>query len=673
MTDRYRIRAIAAAAVVSIGLVAAACTTSPAPSAEPSTGQGPQIAQQTAPQSTAPQLAIIPTPPAAAPGSFAVPVPGPNLLATDWASHLGIIVSAMLPATQRPILSPKAGDLWFFSNASTTWGATNTRNSVWVINAKTKQTVAEVAPFDGQGYSSHGIAVSADGKYVYLPMLGQNNHIDVLDGRTLEVVQTVTTLGRNHHQKLWQDPTTGKSLIIGEDFNWNYTGSGVYVLDPSENNAVVGGMSNGDFEGNPYYDTPAPDGSFIVVTVPAATSALRATMDGALVKVDPKTWKITGAAVMKDPLWAEVTLDKKYAYVTSGGTSTLHKINLDTMKDEGSIITGPGPWGARLSYDNTKLYTADKGEGPGYNQMGRTATIVDLQTMAVSNVVPIGITTDHAILSPDGKEVWFTSNADHNIHVMDTATEKITTVIQDPADGDIHGGVFVHYTDDGSGGVVGEVVADYSGLHGSALAAQMEYASEPAVTLAIGSSGFVQKSVSVQPGQAVRLTIKDTTSTSGGKLTFESRDLGIPQMTLGPGESQVIQWTAPGAPADFTANTSKGPNTSMTISIKPAQAAGTNTIADAGAPRAINIQTQSNTFSITSLTAKAGDTLRFTIKNGDDEKHNLVGQAGLDLVSPDFPAGATTSYDWTVPNTPGTYKVICTYHPEMVITFDIQP
>lgn len=69
---------------------------------------------------------------------------------------------------------------------------------------------------------------------------------------------------------------------------------------------MVGGFSNGDIEGNPYYGTTAPDGSFIVVTVPAPTSALRATMDGALLKIDPKTWKPVGAAVMKDPLWAEV-------------------------------------------------------------------------------------------------------------------------------------------------------------------------------------------------------------------------------------------------------------------------------------------------------------------------------------------------------------------------------
>jgi len=97
---------------------------------------------------------------------------------------------------------------------------------VWVIDAKTKQTVAEAAPFDGDGNSSHGIAVSGDGRFVYLPMLGTDNRIDVLDGRSLEVVQTITTLGRPHHHKLWHDPVSGKDLIIGEDFNWSFSGSG---------------------------------------------------------------------------------------------------------------------------------------------------------------------------------------------------------------------------------------------------------------------------------------------------------------------------------------------------------------------------------------------------------------------------------------------------------------
>jgi DNA-binding beta-propeller fold protein YncE len=445
---------------------------------------------------------------------FAQPVPGPNLLAKTWPERLGIIVGEMKQPTGKALLTPKAGDLYFFSNASTTWGATNPANAVWVIDAKTKKTVLEVAPPDGAGYSSHGIAVSGDGKYVYLPMLGKVNHIKVMDGRTFEVVQTITTLGRQHHQKIWHDPVTNKDLIIGEDFGWSFVGSGVYVLDPSQNNAVVGGVSRGDISGNPYVTTPSPDGKFIYVTVPASTSALRDKMEGTLMKINPKDWSVVGATPMIDPLWAEVSLDGKFAYVTSGGTAKLIKVDLETMTEVGEVMTGPGPWGARISYDQSKLYTADKGEGPGFNQQGRSSTIIDLQTMGVIDMLPIGLTTDHAIMSPDGKEMWFTSNAEHGIWVYDTVTGKME-VIKDPADGDIHGGVFVQYTDDGKGGVKGEVVSDYSGLHGSALAAQIKYVSEPQLNIAINRTGFTQKVLNALPGTDYRVTIKHVGGTHG--------------------------------------------------------------------------------------------------------------------------------------------------------------
>src|SRR6266542_2329814 len=598
---------------------------------------------------------------------------GPESTGQDWPERLGIVVSELKPATGKAVLNPKPGDLWFFSNASTAWGATNTKNAVWVIDAKTKQTVAEAAPFDGEGNSSHGIAVSGDGRFVYLPMLGKDNRIDVLDGRTLEVIQTITTLGRPHHHKLWHDPVSGKDFIIGEDFNWSFSGSGFYAFDPSENNAVVGGLSNGDFQGNPYLSTPAPDGSFIVVTVPAPTPQLRDKMDGWVAKLDPKTWKVIGMTPMKDPIWAEVSLDGKFAYVTSGGDARIYKIDLATMKIEGEVQTGPGPWGAKISYDQSKLYTADKGEGPGYNQQGRTSTIIDLQTMGVSNVVPIGLTTDHALLSPDGKEVWYTSNAEHAIYVLDTATNQMKTVIKDPADGDIHGGVWVQYTDDGKGGVMGEVVADYGGLHGSALAAQQQYVTEPAVTITQGGTGFTQKSVSVPAGQAVRLTLKNVAGTNAGKLSFESTDMGIQPITLGPGQSQEVRWTSPAQATELTAKTPKGPNTTLTVSVKPAESRPVAAQAAISGPQVVNIGTHNIAFDITTLTVKAGEPVRFVFANGDDEKHNLVGIGeGLNLLSPDVPGGQTVTYDWTAPSTPGKYTVICAYHPHMTFSLEIQ-
>ncbi len=679
-THLFRIVAVAAMAL------ATSCQAQPAPTAKPA---APTAAQPAAPAAAAPvapaaQKVVPPqvvqqaNPPAIAsvPGAnppmvgFNQPVPGVNLLAKTWPERLGIIVGELKQPAGKALLTPKAGDLYFFSNASTTWGATNTKNAVWVIDAKTRKTVAEVSPPDGAGYSSHGIAVSGDGKYIYLPMLGKVNHIKVMDGRTFEVVQTITTLGRQHHQKLWHDPITNKDLIIGEDFGWSFTGSGVYVLDPSQNNAVVGGLSRGDISGNPYVTTPSPDGKFIIVTVPAAMSALRDKMEGTLMKIDPKNWTVLGAVPMIDPIWAEVSLDGKFAYVTSGGTAKLIKVDLEKMEEVGEVMTGPGPWGARISYDQSKLYTADKGEGPGFNQQGRSSTIIDLQTLGVIDMLPIGLTTDHVIMSPDGKEMWFTSNAEHGIWIYDTVTGKME-VIKDPADGDVHGGVFVQYTDDGKGGVKGEVVSDYSGLHGSALAAQIKYVSEPQINIAINRTGFTQKNLSVTPGTDYRLTIKHVGGTSAGNLTFESAAMGIDKVTLTPGDAKELRWKAPAA-GDLVAKTGATPNGTFTVTVKAAAAPSAAPTANANI-QIVNLESLHNEWNLKELTVKAGTTVRFNIKNGDDEKHNIVGIGeGLNLLSPDIAGGKSGSYEWTAPATPVTFNSLCSYHPTMIIKIIVQ-
>jgi plastocyanin len=648
---------LGAAAILTFACSAPQSTASPAP--KPPT---------TVDQSSAPAVPKAGGSPA--PGLPAVN-PGPNLLAKNWSERLGVLVSELKPASGKALIDPKPGDLYFFSNSSTAWGATNTKNSVWVIDAKTKQTVAEIAPFDGEKNSSHGLAVSGDGKYIYLPMLGSDNHIDVLDGRTFEVVQTIKTLGRVHHQKLWHDPVTNKDYIIGEDFNWNFSGSGFYVIDPSQNNAIVGGLSNGDFQGNPYVSTPSPDGKFIYMTVPAPMSSFRDKMDGFFAKIDPKKWQVVGITPMIDPLWAEISLDGKYAYVTSGGEARIHKINTDTMKDEGEVQTGPGPWGARISYDQTKLYTADKGEGPGYNQQGRTSTIIDLATMGVLGVVPIGLTTDHALLAPDGSEIWFTSNADHSIVIYDAKTDQLKQIVKDPADGDIHGGVWVQYRNDGKGGVIGEVVADYAGLHGTALATQVAYVAAPQLTIAIDRSGFTNKTLQVAPGQDVRVTIKNVGSTGGGKVTFESAAMGIKPITLDPGKSTEVRWTSPAQPSDVSAKVNKTPNADLTIKVvTPAAAPSQGTTATG--PREILMSSKNFLFEQKTIEVKPGETVKITFTNGDDEKHNFVSVGGGNLLSPDIGAGQKASFSYTAPSTPGTFKVLCAYHPTMTLDLVIK-
>jgi plastocyanin len=293
--------------------------------------------------------------------------------------------------------------------------------------------------------------------------------------------------------------------------------------------------------------------------------------------------------------------------------------------------------------------------------------------MGVIDVLSIGLTTDHALLSPDGQEVWFTSNAEHNIYVLNVATHEITT-ITDPADGDIHGGVWVQYKDDGHGGVIGEVVADYGGLHGSALQAQRQYVSEPALTIALNRSGFLQKSLTVPAGQALRLVIKNVAGTSAGLITFQSDELGIQPVSLKAGESYEARWTAPAQPGALTAKVNKTPNDTLTITVtQPAAQPTAVPSTGTGGPQVVEVRAHTFAFDVTEVTVQAGQPVRFVFSNADDEKHNLVGVGeGLNLISPDAGAGQSVTYDWTAPATPGTYKVVCAYHSQMSFTLIVK-
>jgi plastocyanin len=300
--------------------------------------------------------------------------------------------------------------------------------------------------------------------------------------------------------------------------------------------------------------------------------------------------------------------------------------------------------------------------------------VIDLQTMGVKDVLSIGQTTDHALLSPDGREVWFTTNAEHAIYIYDTKTTSMT-VVKDPADGDIHGGVWVQYSDDGKGGVKGEVVADYAGLHGSALAAQRAYVAKPTLQIALNGSGFTQKAINAETGKAYRVVVKNAAGTSAGKITFESADLGIKTVTLLAGESQEFTWTAPAAASDLSAKTNKAPNSALKITVKAAAAAAAPAANATPADDVKNviIKSEKLQWNIESIAVKPGQKVHFEFTNGDDEKHNLVGLGeGLNFLSPDIPAGAKASYDWVAPATPVKFTVVCAYHPKMTFTVDVK-
>ncbi len=497
----------------------------------------------------------------------------------QWMAHMNMKIVETMDSSGPDVVNPKDGDVYFYTNASTTWGSNNPKNSVWVIDSKTKKTVAvsDLPEEYSLGFGSHNLGVSADGKWAYLPALkGNSNFLLILDARTLKINKVLQGMsqgvgsnqltGRPHHVKNFHTDD-GRDLILVEDFNWNFGGAGFYVLDPSKDNALVGGMNNGDTMGAPYIVVPSPDGKFLYASMPGGVGGSTGGLGGdrgiatSIFRIDPTTWTVTyNIQPLQDPNWGTFSADAKTYWITLSAIGKVAKIDTKTNTVLDVVTTGPGPYGDQLSYDETKLYVADKGEAPGYNQQSQTITVIDTASdVVIKQIGPVGRTTDHVDLSPDGKEIWAQSNADHGIWVIDTSNDTIKQNIMSPNDGDIHGGAFVRFFSD-AGAIKSETVSDITGLLGSARAAQVKYLATPKTIVkvtppkpALDQAGsFRPDTITVAPGSTTTIRFFNASGTSGGTSHLDASAIGGGKFDLPAGQSKYVDYTAPSQPGTVT-------------------------------------------------------------------------------------------------------------------------
>lgn len=122
MRNRSRLLVRAAALGGVLAVLAAACTGGDGSR----DGSTPGAANQEAAQVQTPAV------PAAGgeEGMWAKPPIGDS-----WADYFGVQLEATLDHSSPRVLNPEPGDLYFYTNSGTGWGATNTRNSVVVFDA----------------------------------------------------------------------------------------------------------------------------------------------------------------------------------------------------------------------------------------------------------------------------------------------------------------------------------------------------------------------------------------------------------------------------------------------------------------------------------------------------------------------------------------------------------
>ena len=491
----------------------------------------------------------------------------------------GIKISQTFDASGKPAYETKGGDLLFFTNASISYNSTSDKPMIIVINARTRKIIA-LAEIDVPT-SPHGITLSPDAKYIYLPsgFAGVGGRrvtggapTAIIDAKTLKLAAILNSGGETHHTQVVAD-----RYVMFDSFAGPVP---IFLLDP-ETNKVVRGIPAGDFKGNPYIAFASPDGKFIYVTVRPgiARDASGREIDGWLSKINLETMQQVAAfPVGPGPVWTAITQDGKTGYVSLSLTNKLVKLDLQTGKILGIAPTGRGPYGIRLSPDEKIAYVANKGEGQG--QRGATFSAIDTTTMSVIREqlsCPDGqCQADHIVLSPDGKELWISNNLG-SISIFDRESLKMLDTIQTPKLADPHGGTFVQVAPDNRSA---KVVADIGGPHGGVNPyAAYAHTAPPAAPRATGASAdsastftvvarnfqFEPSTLDVAPGQKITFELENADQVEHNMV---SADAGFQEVVIAPGQKRAAEWTAPSRRGTYKLTCTYHRGMEMTVNVK---------------------------------------------------------------------------------------------------------
>jgi DNA-binding beta-propeller fold protein YncE len=355
--------------------------------------------------------------------------------------------------------------------------ATNKLGGVQVIDGTTKKVVTS-AVFDlGNEVLSqpHGLGISPDGKWLYIGFSDRvaatketRNLILIVNARTLKLDRVLTHPKQRLHHIMSFTDWMGRDRVV-LDLGFGADGGPHFVLDPKDSNRVVRAITYDDVRpmGHPY-TAPDPTGKFLYVSMGAPWIREAEFHAAGIAKVNLETGAVTVIEnVGNHPIGIAHTSDGKYTYVADGTNSLVFKIDNATNKVVGRTSAGvAGPYGLRLNWDETELYTIGKGEGS--HNTGGIVGVIDTKTFSPTRAFnqPIqtgGSIIDHGTLHPDPKvnELWISSAGTWETIVVDLTTREVKARIPSPHGGDTHSGGFVRYKAD----FTGEVLSDMGGPH----------------------------------------------------------------------------------------------------------------------------------------------------------------------------------------------------------------
>ncbi|MBI4320840.1 MAG: beta-propeller fold lactonase family protein [Chloroflexi bacterium] len=352
----------------------------------------------------------------------------------------------MFDASGPPAYEAQPGQLLAFVQSGMAYDSPAASNFLTVVDVRSRRVLVQVAVDMPRGYQTHGLAVSADARWIYLPsFVGSSRKLHILDGRSLKLAKTLDVGAYTHHADEGTYKQTDRFILVD-------TGNpehGQIVLDPNNSNEVIGHIPFSTVVGRPYSGWSSPDGSFAYITASSHLSDQK----GWISKIDLSTFKETAfVPVGVGPVWVAFAADGKTAWVSNAGSNDVMQVKIGQSRDEkdqvvATVPLGGSPYGIVLTHDGKKLYVAKKTYGAANSST--SVYVVDTEAKKVIKEIKVGKQPDHVFLTPDGREVWVGENRGYEISIIDTATDEVTGYV--PMPGDVHSIRFIEVSTPSAG------------------------------------------------------------------------------------------------------------------------------------------------------------------------------------------------------------------------------
>jgi mono/diheme cytochrome c family protein/DNA-binding beta-propeller fold protein YncE len=508
-------------------------------------------------------------------------------------------------------------------------------------------------------FEPHGLGTSPDGKWIYLPTgegsfmtMGDNaGRFLVINARTLKIDKVIKLQGQAHHAKSFVTPEGEQRVIL---YGWSQP---MFVLDPDDDNRVVGSVSHQEQGSEGYLYFASSNGDKLIGTGRYRDFDMRKHLtDNPVWIVDTDTWEVKKWIQVHDsaPVWVNFTSDDRYAYITGARNSIILQLDLQAQK----IITEQragvdGPYGNHFGWDDRFIYTIGKGE-ESHNR-GKMVGMVDTSTMSVPGSRSMNqfytgcIRGDHGTLHPDpeANEMWISCNASFEVVIFDLDTREVSGRIPLPNGGSTHSGAFVSYP--GGWAESGKTLSDMNGLHGAALETKRKLVAGEMGGAATGSVSNVEYD---DPLLAEGKRVFNEVAGVGCKTChgeYAEGDLGVGVFMRGASEGTIR------AAIEAIAEMVVIKNAITEDEIK----AITAYVEHLGTMQVARTLAKRGRFIPESITVEPGARLQVVIQNSGFQSQTFSSDSmGVEELV--IPARSSGSIEWQAPNSEGEYTLQCT-------------